>query len=135
MRRFDQLAQSLGAVQFIYHSLTSYYLRLVFIRTSQDSLLEFHPPPGLSSRPAHLTLRCGVSGLKRQRVAGVPAEFGIQTEIEPSTEDSGSVRFGQSDMSGHTTMARVTTAASYKYWLMAVVVGFHCNVISCQLAR
>jgi len=29
---------------------------------------------------------------------------------------------------------RVSTAASCEYWLMAVVVGFNCDVISCQLA-
>ena len=29
----------------------------------------------------------------------------------------------------------ISTAASCKYWLMAVVVGFHCDVISCNLAR
>ena len=30
---------------------------------------------------------------------------------------------------------RIFAAASYEYWLMAVVVGFHCDVISCGLAR
>jgi len=31
---------------------------------------------------------------------------------------------------------RVSTAASYEYWLVATVVGFHCDVaISCKLAR
>jgi len=27
-----------------------------------------------------------------------------------------------------------STAASYEYWLTAVVVGFHCDIISCELA-
>jgi len=31
--------------------------------------------------------------------------------------------------------AWVPTAASYEYWLTAVIVGFYCHVISCVLAR
>ena len=30
---------------------------------------------------------------------------------------------------------RVSTLASYEYWLMAIVAGLHCDVISCELAR
>ena len=30
---------------------------------------------------------------------------------------------------------RVPTAASYEHWLMVAVVGFHCGVISSELAR
>ena len=33
------------------------------------------------------------------------------------------------------TRASLSTAASYKYRLVAVVVGFHSGVISCELAR
>ena len=29
---------------------------------------------------------------------------------------------------------QVATVPSYEYWLMAIEVGFHCDVISCELA-
>jgi len=41
----------------------------------------------------------------------------------------------RSKVSAKMCSLRVSTTAPYEYWLMAVVGGSHCDVISCQLAR
>ena len=41
----------------------------------------------------------------------------------------------RSEVKSELFATRVATATSYECWFMAVVAGFHCDVISCQLAR